>query len=112
MEPRIPQTEFVRRMMRDRPCEPDALYANDLLVLERFLSTQAVGMVDVIAMSHLISRYPREADAIMRELGARPFIPFEDERVAALIDERLRLALSRSRLPRVQAEGPINLLGF
>jgi hypothetical protein len=46
------------------------------------------------------------------ELGVRPFIPFEDQRLSALIDERLRLALSRTRLPRVRSDEPIDLLGF
>jgi hypothetical protein len=110
MEARTPQTEFVRRMILDRPFEPDPTYAGDLLALERFLSTHAVGMAESIALSHLVSRYPREADAIAKELGIRPFIPFEDERLGTLVDERLRLALSRTRLPRLQAAGPIDLL--
>jgi hypothetical protein len=112
MDPRIPQTEFVRRMLQERPVEPDATYARDLLALERFLSTKAVGMAESFALSHLISRYPREADEIVRELGVRTFIPFEDERVAALIDERLRLALGRNRLPRVRSDEPLDLLGL
>jgi hypothetical protein len=109
MEARTPQTEYVRRMVLGRPFEPDPTYAGDLLALERFLSTHAVGMAESIALSHLVSRYPREADAIAKELGIRPFIPFEDERLGALVDERLRLALSRTRLPRLQTAGPIDL---
>ncbi len=112
MDPKVPQTEFVRRMLLDRRYEPDATYAGDLFALERFLSTRAVGMAESIALSHLVSRYPREADAIVSELGVRPFIPFEDQRLAALVDERLRLALSRTRLPRVRSDDPIDLLGF
>jgi len=69
-------------------------------------------MAESIALSHLISRYPREADAIVRELGVRSFIPFEDERVAELVDERLRLALGRTRLPRLRSDEPIDLLGL
>jgi hypothetical protein len=110
MDPNIAQTEFVRRMLVERPVEPDATYAQDLLALERFLSTKAVGMAESIALSHLVSRYPREADAIVRELGVRSFIPFEDERVAALVDERLRLALGRTRLPRLRSDEPVDLL--
>src|SRR5437879_12654053 len=102
MDPKIPQTEFVRRMLVDRPVEPDLTYARDLLALERFLSTKAVGMAESIALSDLISRYPREADAIVRELGVRSFIPFEYERVAVRVDERLLLALRRSRVPRLR----------
>jgi len=112
MDPKIPQTEFVRRMLVDRPVEPDLTYARDLLALERFLSTKALGMAESIALSHLISRYPREADAIVRELGVRSFIPFEDERVAELVDERLRLALGRTRLPRLRSDETIDLLGL
>ncbi len=102
MDDTNPRTEFVRRTILDRPYEPDPTYARDLLALERILSARAVGMAESIAFSHLVSRYPREADAIGRELGARPFVPFEDERVADLVDERLRLALSRNRLPRLR----------
>jgi len=112
MDPKLPQTDFVRRMLVERPVEPDATYARELLALERFLSAKAVGMAESIALSHLISRYPREADAIVRELGVRSFIPFEDERVAALVDERLRLALGRTRLPRPRSDEPIDLLGL
>lgn len=110
MDAKTPHTEFVRRMILGRPFEPDPTYAGDLLALERFLSTHAVGMADSLALSHLVSRYPREADAIAKELGVRPFVPFEDERLGALVDERLRLALSRTRLPRLQTGGPVDLL--
>src|SRR5437016_481687 len=54
MDPNIAQTEFVRRMLVERPVEPDATYAQDLLALERFLSTKAVGMAESIALSHLV----------------------------------------------------------
>jgi hypothetical protein len=110
MDARTPHTEFVRRMILGRPFEPDPTYAGDLLALERFLSTRAVGIADSIALSHLVSRYPRESEAIAKELGIRPFIPFEDERLGALVDERLRLALRRTRLPRLQTDGPFDLL--
>ena len=115
MDARIPHTEFVRRMILGRPFEPDPTYAGDLLALERFLSTRSVGYRQLyddvsIALSHLVSRYPRESEAIAKELGIRPFIPFEDERLGALVDERLRLALRRTRLPRLQTDGPFDLL--
>jgi len=112
MDLKNPQTEYVRQMLFGRPTEPDATYAGDLLALERFLSSRAVGMAESIALSHLVSRYPRESDAIVSELGVRPFIPFEDHRLSALVDERLRLALSRTRLPRVRSDETIDLLGF
>ena len=112
MDPKIPQTEFVRRTILERPYEPDATYTHDLLALERFLATRAVGMADSIALSHLVSRYPREADAIGRELGIRPFVSLEDERVVQLVDERLRLALSRHPMPRLRSDGSLDLIGF
>lgn len=112
MDAKIPQTEFVRQTIFERRYEPDATYARDLLVLERFLTTPAVGMAESIALSHLVSRYPREANAIVGELGIRRFIPFEDERVGALVDERLRLALSRHPLPRLRSNESLDLLGF
>lgn len=112
MEAKIPHTEFVRRAILEQRHEPDATYAHDLLALERILSTRAVGMAESIALSHLVSRYPREADAIVRELGVRQFIPLEDERVVALVGERLRLALSRNPLPRLRSDEPLDLLGF
>lgn len=112
MDAKIPQTDFVRRTILERRFEPDPTFAQDLLALERFLSARAVGMADSIALSHLISHYPREADAIARELGVRPFIPFEDDRISALVDERLRLALRRHPLPRSRSDEPFDLLGF
>jgi len=102
----FPRTEFVRRTLEQRRCEPDLAYARDLLALERLLSTRAVGMAESIALSNLVSRYPREVDAIVGELGVRPFVPFEDDRLAALVDERLQLALRRHPLPRLRGEEP------
>lgn len=112
MERPIPKTEFVRRTIHGQPYQPDVDYARDLLALERFLSARQLGMADSIAFSHLVSRYPREADAIVRELGVRPFLPLEDSRVASLIDERLRLALGRHPLPRLRSNEPLDLLGL
>src|SRR5207244_3559530 len=71
------RTDFVRRAILERRYEPDASYAHDLLALERFLSSRSVGMAESIALSNLLSRYPREAGAIARELGVRPFVPVE-----------------------------------
>jgi len=107
-----PHTEFVRRTILERRYEPDPTYARDLFALERFLSSRSIGMADSIALSNLISRYPREADEIVRELGVRPFIPFEDERVSALVDERLRLAESRHPLRRLHPDEPPSLFEF
>ncbi|MCI4371420.1 MAG: hypothetical protein L3J78_02105 [Thermoplasmata archaeon] len=101
----------MRHAILERRYEPDVGYARDLLALERFLSTRSVGMAESIALSNLVSRYPREADAIGKELGIRPFLPFEDERVSALVDERLRLALRRHPLRRLRDE-PLDFLEF
>src|SRR5437016_14552312 len=100
MDSQIPQTAFVRKALLGRTVEPDATYSGDLLALERILSTRAVGMAESIALSHLVSRYPRESDAIARELGRRPFIPFEDARVAARSEERRVGKEGRSRVVR------------
>jgi len=110
MDDPAPRTEFVRRMILGRPYEPDLAYSRDLMALERFLSTRSVGMADSLILSNLLSRYPREADAIVKELGVRPFIPLGDERVSALVDERIRLALSRHPLRRLRSDAPIDLL--
>jgi hypothetical protein len=106
------RTEFVRRAILERRYGPDPTYARDLLALERFLSARSVGMAESMALSNLISRYPREADAIARELGARPFVPFEDERMSALVDERLRLAESRHPLRRLRPDDSLSLFEF
>ena len=105
-------TEFVRRMLLEGPVEPDASYAKDLLALERFLSRRSVGIAESLALSNLVSRYFREADAIVKELGVRPFSLFEDDRVSALVDERLRLALRRNPLPRLRPEEPRGLFEY
>jgi len=112
MDASTPRTPFVRRTTLERRYEPDASYARDLLALERFLSARNVGMADSIALSNIVSRYPREADAIAHDLGVRPFIPLEDERVSALVDERLRLAESRHPLRRLRSEEPPGLFEF
>src|SRR2546422_2060882 len=66
-------------------------------------------MAESFALSNLLSRYPREAEAIARELGVRPFVPLEDERVSALVDERLRLAESPHPPRRLPPPDPRSL---
>jgi hypothetical protein len=95
MDDAIARTDFVRRFILERPFLPDVTFAQDLVELERLLAGSPPGFAGSLALQHLISRYPREADAIMRELGVRPFAPFEDARVGALVEERLRLAERR-----------------
>lgn len=97
METLVAQTEFVRRALERRPLDHDEGYARDLLQLERLAAARPLGLASSLTLSNLISRYPREADAIVRELGIRPFEPFEDERMRLLAAERLRLAELRHR---------------
>ncbi len=95
------QTEFVRRALLRRPEDADEAYSRDLLMLERLAAMRPLGLASSLGLSNLISRYPREADAIARELGIRSFVPLEDERIRMLADERIRLAEMRSRLGRL-----------
>ncbi len=109
MEETAPRTEFVRRLIEGRRHAPDAAYAHDLLELERLAALPFRGMVGSMALANLTSRYPKEADAILRELGIRPLVPLEDERVRALLAERLRLAEARHPLGRLRPEEPAGL---
>ncbi|MGQ0797952.1 MAG: hypothetical protein ACT4OI_08855 [Methanobacteriota archaeon] len=110
MDENLPRTEFVRRSVLERPFGPDLAYTHDLLELERFLASSPPGMAGSLALQHLMSRYPREADAIVRELGVRPFAPLEEARVAALVEERLSLAERRHPLGRRLPTDPPGLL--
>lgn len=104
---RYAQTEFVRRALMRHPEDADDTYSRDLLMLERLASMRPLGLASSLTLSNLISRYPREADAIAGELGIRGFEPLEDERIRMLMDERIRLAEMRSRLGRL----PMSELG-
>lgn len=106
------QTEFVRRMLEGRRFGPDETYARDLLALERLAGLRPIGLASSLALSNLISRYPTEADAILGELGVRPFEPFEDERLSALVSERLRIAEVRERLSRLPSQERLTLFEF
>jgi hypothetical protein len=101
METPFPQTEFVRRALNRRPEDADETYSRDLLLLERLAAMRPLGLASSLSLANLISRYPREADAIARELGMRSFEPLEDERIRMLAAERLRLADLRTRLGRI-----------
>ena len=105
MEIPLAQTEFVREALRRRPGDGDEAYGRDLLLLERLASLRPIGLAASMTLSNLISRYPREADAIADELGVRTFTPLEDERMHMLAAERLRLAELRERLGHVPAAG-------
>lgn len=112
MEELEAQTEFVRHMLESRRFAPDETYGRDLLQLERLASMRPLGLASRMALTNLVSRYPTEADAIVRELGARPFEPFEDERLRSLLDERLRLAERRHPLRRLDSFDSQGLLGL
>ena len=112
MEELQAQTEYVRRMLQSHRFGPDEGYLEDLLRLERLASTRPLGLASRMALSNLVSRYPREADAIVRELGVRPFEPFEDERLRALTDERLRLAERRHPRGRLEPQDGLGLFEY
>ena len=100
MDTKFAQTEFVRRALDQRPLDSDEDYRRDLLQLERLATTRPLGLAASLNLSNLISRYPRESDAIVRELGMKPFEPLEDERLRLLAAERMRLADLRHRSAR------------
>jgi hypothetical protein len=112
MEAITPQTTFVRRTLEERRFGPDETYARDLLALERFASMRPIGLASSLALSNLISRYPKEADAILMELGVRPFEPFEDERLRSLVSERLQIAELRQRLGRLPFQEHLGLFEY
>ena len=105
MELPLAQTDFVRQALMRRPEDADEAYGRDLLLLERLASLRPLGLAASMTLSNLISRYPREADAIAQELGMRTFEPLEDERMHMLAAERLRLAELRQRLGHLPASG-------
>ena len=110
MDENTPRTEFVRRSILERSFGPDLPYAQDLLQLERLLAGSPPGMAGSLALQHLMSRYPREVDAIVGELGVRPFAPVEEARLSALVEERLWLAERRHPLGRRAMPEPTSLL--
>lgn len=112
MEGLTPQTEFVRRMLEGRRFGPDEGYARDLMALERFASMRPIGLASSLAFSNLVSRYPKEADAILKEMGVRSFEPFEDERLRSLVTERLQIADLRQRLARFPMQEGRGLFDF
>lgn len=112
MDESRPRTEYVRRALVGHRFAPDEGYLQDLIELERLASTRPLGLASRMALSNLVSRYPREADAIVGELGVRPFEPFEDERLRALTDERLRLAERRHPRGHLEPRDGFGLLEF
>lgn len=112
MEALEARTEFVRRTREGHRFAPDEGYLQDLLQLERLASTRPLGLASRMTLSNLISRYPTEADAIVRELGIRRFETFEDERLRSLTEERLRLAERRHPRGRLEPQDGLGLFDF
>lgn len=106
------RTEYVRRTLEGHRFGPDEGYVRDLLRLERLAATRPLGLASRMNLSNLVSRYPTEADAIVRELGIRPFETFEDERLRSLTEERLRLAERRHPLRHLEAQDGLGRLDF
>lgn len=94
-----PRTEFVRRLIASRPLGADE-YVEDLVKLERSLASRGhLGVASGMAYLNLRSRYPREYEAIQRELGAVDDGRPQETRIARLLEERLRLAEARTHAP-------------
>lgn len=106
------RTEFVRHTLEGHRFGPDEGYIQDLLQMERLAATRPLGLASRMTLSNLISRYPREADAIVRELGLRPFEAFEDERLRSLAEERLRLAERRHPRGHLEPQDGLGLFEF
>ncbi len=89
------RTRFVRTLAESRPSGYDG-YVEDLLKIERALVDEgARGVAATMAYLNLISRYPRETEAIARELGTTVLRPVDQERIVDLQRDRLRLAEER-----------------
>jgi hypothetical protein len=112
MEAPAPQTEFVRRILEERRFGPDEGYTRDLLALERFASMRPLGLAASLAFSNLVSRYPKETDAIQTELGVASFRPLEEERLHTLVTERLQIADLRQRQVWLPARESLGLFDF
>jgi hypothetical protein len=112
MDEMTPRTRFVRRALFERAYEPDETFVRDLLDIERLLAQPSRGIAGSMALSNLLSRYPKESDAIVREMGMGSFEPFEESRVDALMAERLRLAEGRHPLGRLRRDEIAGLFEF
>lgn len=89
------RTKFVRAVAETRPSGFD-LYVEDLLRIERALAEPGPrGVAATMAYLNLISRYPRETEAIAAELGTTVLEPVNEEKIEEVLGERLRLAGER-----------------
>ena len=86
------RTKFVRKLAQTRPSRYDG-YVEDLLKIERaLLEAGPRGVASTMSYLNLISRYPRETEAIAAELGTSVLQPLDEERIDDLLGDRLRLA--------------------
>lgn len=83
--------------MASRPLGADE-YVEVILKLERLLANPGpLGVASGMAFLNVVSRYPRETEAIRRELGvAGNDVRVDEERISRLLEERLRLAEVRT----------------
>jgi len=88
------RTRFVRRVAETRPGGFDT-YVEDLLRIERALVDGHRGVAATMAYMNLISRYPRETEAIAAELGTTVLEPMNEEKIDEVLGDRLRLAEER-----------------
>ena len=89
------RTRFVRRVADARPAGYDR-YVEELLNIERaLLESGPRGIAGTMSYLNLISRYPRETEAIADELGTTVLEPLNEERIDEVLGDRLRLAEQR-----------------
>ncbi|MEK6912051.1 MAG: hypothetical protein AABX36_04550 [Candidatus Thermoplasmatota archaeon] len=95
MMPMIARTSFVQERIENRPAGPDS-FIEDLLKIERSLAEAGPrGVAATRAFLNLMSRYPRESEAIARELGTSPLPYPASDRLDEIVDDCLRLAEER-----------------
>ena len=94
MERRLARTRFVRRVAESRPSGFDN-YVEDLLRIERALVDGHRGVAATMAYLNLISRYPRETEAIAAELGTTVLEPMNEEKLDEVRGDVLKLAEQR-----------------
>ena len=93
----IARTSFVQERIENRPPGPDS-FTEDLLKIERSLA-EAVprGIAATMAFLNLVSRYPRESEAIDIELGTSPLPHLASDRLDEIVDNCLRLGGATSQ---------------
>ena len=95
MQSSLARTTFVRKLAQTRPSGHDG-YVEDLLKIERALVDAGPrGVASTMSYLNLISRYPRETEAIAAELGTTVLRPLDEERIDQILDDRLHRAEER-----------------